>query len=141
MHHQRYQKLLSASQETDYLAGYINLLKHHCGDVAHVTLYSVSITCHYQLEHNLLMPLINDAFEFGIPGVEKPMIIFDHQLEDDRLTFCVHYKRNVKLYDESTQVTFLKFKQKLEELYPGDYLLYCDYYLDNCLILAQINLS
>jgi hypothetical protein len=141
MHHQSSQKLLSASQETDYLASYINQLKLHCGDVAHVELYQASISCHHQLEHNLLMPLINDAFEFGIPGVEKPVIIFDLQLEDNRLTFCVHYKRNLTLYDERTKVTFLKFKQKLKVLYPDDYILYRDYYLDNYLVLVQINLS
>lgn len=141
MYHQSSQKLLNASQETDYLADYINLLQHHCGDVARIDLQHVSVQCRYQLKHNLLMPLINDAFEFGIPGVEKPVIIFDLQLEENRLTFCVHYKRNLTLRDERTQVTFLRFKQKLEELYPDNYILYRDYYLDNYLVLVQINLS
>jgi hypothetical protein len=141
MQYQSSQKLLSASQEIDYLADYINLLKLHCGNIAYVQLHQTSIPCPYQLEHNLLMPLINDAFEFGITGVEKPVIIFDLQLEDNRLTFCVHYKRNLTLYDESTQVTFFRFKQKLEELYPDDYILYRDYYFNNYLVLVQINLS
>ncbi len=141
MYHNSHQKLLSASQETDYLAEYIHWLKLSCNDIARIDLSYVSVDSQYQLEHNLLTPLINDTFEFGIPGVEKPIIIFDIQLEDDRLTFCVHYKRNMTTYSERTQVTYLKLKQMLEALYPNDYILYRDYYLDNYLVLVQINLS
>ncbi len=140
MYHNSHQKLLSASQETDYLAEYIHWLKLSCNDIARIDLSYVSVDSQHQLEHNLLTPLINDAFEFGIPGIEKPIIIFDLQLEDDRLTFCVHYKRNMTTYNERTQVTYLKLKQKLEALYPNDYILYRDYYLDNYLVLVQINL-
>ncbi|WP_342647637.1 hypothetical protein [Mucilaginibacter sp. CSA2-8R] len=141
MYRKSSQKLFSASQETDYLAGHIQRIKLNCVDTARIDLNYVSVVSQHQIEHDLLMPLINDAFEFGIPDVEKPIIIFDLQLEDNRLTVCVHYKRNMAVFDERTQATFLRLRRKLEALYPNDYLLYRDYYLDNYLVFAQINLT
>jgi len=141
MHNSTCKTLLTAEQEVNYLRAYINQYKSHYTDMARIVLHINIEPCSHYIEHDMLLPLINDAFRFGILRVEQPVIMFDLQLNKQSLTFGVHYHVNTWVYDERTQVAFLKMKNKLESLYPGRHILYRDYYQDTYLVLLKIQFA
>lgn len=129
---------LTAAQEVSYLCTYIHQYRQHYTGIAKIELHTDIEDCHHRIEHDLLLPIIDDAFRFGTFRVQEPAIMFDLQLEENYLTFGMHYRLNPNNYDERTQVTFLKLKNKLANLYPDKHILYRDYYLDTYLIILQI---
>lgn len=141
MHNSIYQTQLRAELEVNYLCTYINQYRQHYANMAKIQLHTDINRCVYNVEHDMLLPLINDAFRFGILRVDNPAIMFDLQLSDNSLTFGVHYRVNAHVHDERTRVVYLRMKQKLESLYPGAHLLYRDYYLNTYLVLLQIHFN
>lgn len=134
-------KRLTAWQEVNYLCTYIHQFRRYYQTLAKIEVHTNIAPCNQRIDHDLLMPFIDDAFRFGVFKISDPTLMFDLQLEKDYLTFGMHYRINTGSYDERTQVTFLKMKNKLEETYPGKHILYRDYYLDTYLVILQIQLT
>jgi two-component system, LytTR family, sensor kinase len=138
MHNSVYHTLLSARQEVSYLSTYIGHYRQHYLDTARIELHTSVSECYHRVEHDMLLPLINDAFRFGILQVQRPVILFDMQLDKHSFTFGMHYCVNRTIHDERTQVTFMKLKRKLESLYPGMHILHRDHHNDTYLVFVQI---
>ncbi len=126
MHNSVYQTLLSADQEVSYLSAYIDHYRQHYRYSAHIALYSNIAPCDHRIEHDILLPLINDVFRFGILQVDDPVIVFDLQLDRYCFTFGLYYKLNRAVYDERLQVTLIKLRVKLEKQYPDMHIIHRD---------------
>lgn len=138
MHHSVYQPSLSADQEVSYLSTYIDHYRQHYRYTAHIALYSNIAQCDQRIEHDMLLPLINDVFRFGILQVHDPVIVFDLQLDQNSFTFGLYYKLNRAVYDERLQVTLIKLRAKLEEQYPDMHIIHRDQLNDTHLVFIQI---
>ncbi|MDT3401607.1 hypothetical protein [Mucilaginibacter terrae] len=141
MHNSTYQTQLRAELEANYLCTYINQYKQHYANMAYINLHTDIGSNSYNVEHDMLLPLINDAFRFGVFKVDAPAIMFDLQLNSNSLTFSVHYRTSNQIHDERTRVVYMRIKQKLESLYPGTHLLYRDYCLNTYLVILQIHFN
>lgn len=130
----------TAEQEVNYLSVYINQYRKHFAGIAQIELHTEIAPCNHPMKHDLLLPVIDDAFRFGTFRVQDPAIVFSLQLNETCLTFSVEYVFNSAIHDERTRVTFLRFKNQLEADYPGKHVLYRNYHLDTYLVILQLQL-
>lgn len=132
---------LSAEQEAKYVCSCISQYQKYYAGIVNIQLHTDINSSAHKVEHDLLWPLIDDALRTGVFVAAERSIIFNLQLTANCLSFSVQYTYNPQKRDERTMVSYLQFKRKLEQLYPGRYILYRDYYEDSYLVLLKLQLK
>ncbi|MCJ8209603.1 hypothetical protein MUY27_07770 [Mucilaginibacter sp. RS28] len=129
---------LTLDEEAEYICACITQYQKYYQGISIKLNANIASSCK-SIEHDLLWPLLEDAFTCGIYGVKDPSVIFDIETQESKLIFSLRYKYDKHRRDERTAVTFLKFKEKLETSYPGRFVLCRKYQQDVYHLLLILN--
>ncbi|QJD95268.1 hypothetical protein HH214_04950 [Mucilaginibacter robiniae] len=130
-----------AEQEASYVYLYINQYRELFTGKAQIELCTEINPCRCWIKHDLLLPLVDDAFRSGIINVQAPALCFNLKLTECYLTFGVQYVFNPAIHDERTRVAFMKTENQLKVHYPEQYILRRDYYEDTYSVILQLQLT
>lgn len=114
------------AKEVRYLENYIELQKIRYKDSAFVDL---DVACN-EHEHTIvpliLIPFVENAFKHGVVNDPENPVTIRICIEQKKLLFTVHNKKNLQNKDETGGIGFHNVKRRLDLLYAGKYRLKID---------------
>lgn len=117
-------KLVAFSNELDIIRNYIELQRLRLTEKVTVTFDVVGEFENYTIEPLLIIPLIENAFKYGVDNVNESFIDISIVLLYNKLDFTIRNKIvNISPTNtESSGIGIKNIRRRLDLLYPSDYL-------------------
>ena len=133
---------VSLSDEISVIENYLGLQQLRLTDKTNLTFAKEGATEPYRIEPLLLMPLIENAFKYGIDSSETSYIDIKLKIDDGRLVMEVKNKIvGMKKEDKAGGIGIRNIKRRLELLYPERHVFRADEKNGEFLVYLSIPLS
>ncbi len=108
------------SEEIEIINAYIDIQKMRTKNNLPVTYSLTGAVNQYQIEPNILLPLIENAFKYGMAEINDSFINIDITIKSDNLEFSVENKKSsLVLPDpEHSGIGLKNIKRRLDLVYP-----------------------
>lgn len=117
-------KLVTLSNELDIVRNYIELQRLRITEKVTVSLNVVGGFENYKIEPLLIIPILENAFKYGVDNVNESFIDISIVILYNKLDFTVRNKIvNISpINTESSGIGLKNIRRRLDLLYPDDYL-------------------
>ena len=133
---------VSLSDEISVIENYLGLQQLRLTDKTNLTFAKEGATEPYRIEPLLLIPLIENAFKYGIDSSETSYIDIKLKIDDGRLVMEVKNKIvGMKKEDKAGGIGIRNIKRRLELLYPERHVFRADEKNGEFLVYLSIPLS
>lgn len=123
LYHSESEKV-ALSQEINYLQDYIDLQKMRLSAQTQIDFTYHGPIEQFQIEPLLFIPLVENAFKYGIHSFEKSLITIKIAVEDNRLYFHTHNPVFASSQTEDSGIGLQNVRKRLALHYPDKHTLY-----------------
>ncbi len=135
-------KLVSITEEIDYIKNFINLFKIKDDEIENI-IFNYKVEYYSMIAPMLLIPFIENAFKHGdIESNKNGKIKIELTIEDNKLKFeCVNTFNKEKSVDKTGGIGVQNVTRRLELLYPKQHKLLTDQNNDLYTVFLKIRLD